>query len=934
MARPLPFLPPETVTAALAEPPVIELADMDGDGALDAISLSRTENRCAVFLNTNGDGTGWTEVLVADTGLAGPEEAVAVDIDGDGDPDLVVGSPGNDRVVFFENLGEALAWAPGVVMLNGPDSPVGVGAGDVDCDGDVDVVASAEGAGEIYFLENTAGDGSAWNAWLAASGLTGARAVQLADVDRDGDLDVVAAGRLSGDVAWFENMAGDGSAWAPAAIIVSGINDPYDLIVADMDKDGDVDVAVANRDSTSVADTCETIPGDTSLQTSLFSKGNVFTVDAAETLTDFSMDLNLRGGTVDLYYFLLAGDAPFDPFTVVWSETRSETGSGFQAYSANLPDQILDPSKYYVAGIGWAPMIDYRRSFGTAPLAFTDVGGTVVKGFEGVGPDPLSFETNPIDDTHAMELCFAGASALNNESFLLFRNLDGAGGSWSPGTTVAGGHLGAQSLAAQDIDGDGDLDLAGVAFTDGDALWFENASGDASAWMTHPISDSLSQPSGIALGDIDGDGDVDAAASEGAANRLHWFENDLIHRNAAFCETIPINNPTTAYSVVAADIDGDGDLDAVNSGAYAGGVFFSENVSGDGGTWATTTIAGPGPQHAKTAAGDVDGDGDLDVVSASYYGMDWHANTLGDGSAWTTNVIAVNDNYLDVVLGDMDGGADGLCALDVVAVRLNTLVLFDNSNGDGTSWTASTVSNTLGFALSVDAGDVDGDGDLDLVVADFVGNQVLLFENSAGDASVWNQRTVTSAENNPFGVELADIDGDGDLDVVAGIRNSNQVIWCENTAGDGTSWTRGLIGLANGANEVIARDIDGDGDVDVACAAFDENAVRVFINLLGDGSSWQSTTVTTSATSAIAVDLADVDCDGDLDVLSAALGSDSVDWHPNVGGQFMLETAGGPGGAVDDGDITLLFDFNAVHNGRPGDVDQEIEVFNVLFEET
>ena len=102
-----------------------------------------------------------------------------------------------------------------------------VAPADVDGDGDLDVLGAAPNADDITWWENVdlagpgTGDGSAWREQIVDGTFYGAISVAAADVDGDGDLDILGAAQDADDIAWWENTAGDGSAWSEHS--VSGI---------------------------------------------------------------------------------------------------------------------------------------------------------------------------------------------------------------------------------------------------------------------------------------------------------------------------------------------------------------------------------------------------------------------------------------------------------------------------------------------------------------------------------------------------------------------------------------------------------------------------------------------------------------------------------------------------------------------------------------
>ncbi len=337
-----------------------------------------------------------------------------------------------------------------------------------------------------------------------------------------------------------------------------------------------------------------------------------------------------------------------------------------------------------------------------------------------------------------------------------------------------------------------------------------------------------------------------------------------------------------AFSVVPADVDGDGDLDALGAAANADDVVWYENT-GDGTRWIKRRIDLAFDGARSAAPADVDGDGDLDVLGAAFEAdlVAWWENTAGDGTAWTERTIdaAFNGAWF-VRPADVDGDGD----LDVLGAAFlgDVIAWWENTTGAGTSWTKHTVDAAIDSPNMVASADVDDDGDLDLLGAANVDDVVVWYENTTGAGTSWTKRTITGAFNGARSVAPADVDGDGDLDVFTAAQDADTIAWFENTTGAGTSWTEHTIDDAVGDPvSVAAVDLDDDGDYDVLAAAFSGDAVVWLENTSGDGTTWTRRKVDGAFEEALSVAVADVDGDGDLDVLGASLKEDTVAWWQN-----------------------------------------------------
>jgi hypothetical protein len=274
----------------------------------------------------------------------------------------------------------------------------------------------------------------------------------------------------------------------------------------------------------------------------------------------------------------------------------------------------------------------------------------------------------------------------------------------------------------------------------------------------------------VAARDLDGDGDMDIAAALSAGNAIVWFENDGATPPVFAPHTIS-GVATFAISVGIQDFDSDGDLDVLSAALSANTIAWHENLAGDGSAWQSRTISAAADGAAGVLAADLDRDGDLDAAAVSFN---------DDRLTWFRN-LTIHRNAL----------------FPAEAV-------------------VSTIANG---ARAVAAGDINGDGSLDLVSASEFDDEVNWYANS-GNGSSWTATQITNTADGAQDTTAADADGDGDLDVVTASANDDRISWSENQAGDGTAWVTATISAAmNGAQSVSTGDVDGDGDLDVLAAS-------------------------------------------------------------------------------------------------------------------
>jgi hypothetical protein len=290
------------------------------------------------------------------------------------------------------------------------------------------------------------------------------------------------------------------------------------------------------------------------------------------------------------------------------------------------------------------------------------------------------------------------------------------------------------AAALGDLDGDGDLD---VFFANGE---WDPAKGVANeVWLNQgglqggtpgsfargwTQSTDLSVSESVALGDLDGDGDLDAfiGTSNDETNRV-WLNQGDATFSAGWVEGSDPSEYDATYDVALGDLDGDGDMDAwagnhglnrvwLNEGGVQGGTMGTFRVG-----WAQ--VSDPA-QSKGVELGDLDGDGDLDAAVANAESVDviWR----NDGPSKFSRIALSSESLSsqDVTLGDLDGDGDldahvtTRFAPDQVWRNEGSLV-FTKTQGLEAAIFDPYMKSEPGYGVAL--GDVDGDGDLDSVVA-------------------------------------------------------------------------------------------------------------------------------------------------------------------------------------------------------------------------
>jgi hypothetical protein len=191
-----------------------------------------------------------------------------------------------------------------------------------------------------------------------------------------------------------------------------------------------------------------------------------------------------------------------------------------------------------------------------------------------------------------------------------------------------------------------------------------------------------------------------------------------------------------------------------------------------------------------------------------------------------------------------------------------------------------TISTAAQWAVSVFTADVDSDGDTDVLSASLQDHEIAWYENNGSEN--FTAHTITNLAFGARSVFAADVDGDGDTDVLSASYFDDKIAWYENN-GSETFTARTITTSADHAYSVFATDVDGDGDTDVLSASYYDDKIAWYEN---NGSEvFTARTITTAANGAQSVFATDVDGDGDIDVLSASYRDSKIAWYENNGSE-------------------------------------------------
>ena len=736
--------------------------------------------------------------------------------------------------------------------------------------------------------------------------------VTTGDFDGDGLVDIVAAGFHDTTIAWWRSLGGGSFTRYD---IASGVTDIYDVEAADINGDGLLDVVVTSADDTDAVGWFEN--DGTPLVGSWPLRLIAYPFDGAAGTAMGDLD---GDGTLDVAAVASGAGVVSVAFNI------NGTGIGWTYETVD--------SSFLLAR--WVSVGDIDRDGDLDIAAAATTSGEV--SWWSRDPGGVTWTEYPIavvDSAVVMELGDMDrdgdldALGVGNGRTIRWWENDGTGAGWTE-HTIGNPDADVQSAYPVDLDLDGDQDIIYTTAGANGVGWFENTGGDGLTWEIHIFDTGFNAVVDIAAADFNGDGDLDLVAVSSPNNDVAFWDNLSIHRSASFPESGQLSDATDhVKDLVAADVDGDGDLDLLIAESGAERVGYLRNLNGDGSSWLHHTI-GTSFVAEAVAAGDLDGDGRLDIVGASDAALLWWS---AGSSGWTENTIPSTQTLkdsLDVADFDCDGDSDVL-----LGSFSDGIYWFENS-GSGGSWTEHAVfGGYIWDADSVVVADIDGDSDPDIAVSAY--NLILWIPNDLCDSgSFLGAISVTGSLSSARSIAAGDIDGDGDLDLVSLDEEAGTVMWWSNVSGDGVTWGSATIVISGvlGPRIVQLADFDLDGDLDVALVAEDQvtsDSVLVWYeNRAGDGTTWTAQVVANGPFRAHRLVAADLDGDGDPDLAHDSLAGYESLWWENRGGQAALPTVATAPLTLDPMTIDDVLEITAIHRGRAGDGDGEVAAIDLF----
>lgn len=666
------------------------------------------------------------------------------------------------------------------------------------------------------------------------------------DIDSDGDQDFMVSNYTSATVSVYKNL---GVGAFTAATTYAGVagNSGFELELYDIDKDGDLDMVMANN-GTTISYRYNDGTGTFGVRTDKTATAGTLGIAIADynsdTWPDFAVTSNSNarveiylnngaGGFTTTSAAITAGTNPrtilADDFNgdsnkdLVWTNLGDDTvsistGNGDGTFNARTNYAVGDGPFYLISkdinGDSKKDLIVNNNTAGTTSVLLGNGDGTF--NAQTSYPACTTVREMAVEDFDA-DGDQDVASSCWGENKIIVMNGNGTGVLAAPTTyTAMSSTTMTLGIAAADFDGDGKKDLINSFYTTGNYVSILYNKGTSFTPFPKNPSDSGVSTISPVVADFDGDNVIDIAMSDQSNNAVRVYlgnNNGSFQAGSAYTGTSP-----TAIHV--ADMDRDGYLDLVSSGYTSGGTGQAINIytGAAAGVFnaATTLTTCPGP--FGIALRDFNRDAYIDI------GVSCYANntagylrvhlSLGNGAFapgvdYTT--FGTGPLYMDVA--DLTG--DGI--LDLIApvytALTGTKLSYFPGVGDGTFGARQDYVTGAGTPAPINSttGDMDNDGDLDIIVTNYNTTNISILFNNAGDFST---RTSYNTLQRPRGVTVTDLNGDGNLDLVINSQLDLAIMVFYGT-GTGTLGTRRDYYNPDALYFNTPVDINGDGKLEI-----------------------------------------------------------------------------------------------------------------------
>ncbi|WP_207425024.1 FG-GAP-like repeat-containing protein [Pedobacter sp. SYSU D00535] len=714
------FQPKIDLTTGI-NPSAVAVTDIDQDGKPDIVVTNGGEKSFSIFRNTSTNGTVSFADKVDFAAGSSPVSLAIADFDGDGKPDVAVGSMTSTTIDIRRNESSigSISFA-GSTYVNASAYLLSLAAGDLNNDNKPDLIAANDLTHTVSVIKNTSTIGSiSFDAKADYPTGKNPRGLALNDLDGDGLVDVAVANFSSNSISVLRNTSTSSISLAETLDLPTG-QQPSSVALADLDNDNRTDILAANSNSFSSSVSVilnapkarpfiQTFaPASGAAGTTVTIQGANFSPIAAENIVFFgAVKAKVTAATVKTLTVTVPLGATYEPISVTTNELTAFSAKPFHVLFPGAASTFTQASfeKKTDIATGRGPRAVSLADFdgdGKADMVSANVFSNTISVFRNTGTngnaalaekldlpannEPVCIAIADVTRDGKLDLITTNYNSGSNSAVSVYKNTSTPGAiSFATKVDYADGLRGSYGVAATDFDGDGKTDLVLVNQSSNTASVFRNISTEGTVSFAAKV-DFLTgdRPYGIAIGDFNMDGKPDFAVTNRFSNTVSVHRNTSNVGTISFAAGIQFTTGSDPLQTAVADLDADGKLDIAVLNTASNTVSVLKNISTNG------SIAFAGKVDYYTGSGpngiaitDLDGEGKPDLAIVNF-----------EAGYGTTVSVLKNTST-------------------------NTALSFDwkvdYATGLGADW--------------VSAGDVNNDGRPDLVVANYTDNSISILPN-------------------------------------------------------------------------------------------------------------------------------------------------------------------------------------------------------------
>ena len=707
------------------------VADLDNSGVADFVITDRTGSPSVVWYRRSPHG--WSRYIIENLRLSIEAGGTSWDIDGDGDLDLVFGADASNNEIWWwenpsPNFQPDVPWTRRNIKKGDGNKHHDQLAADFDGDGKTELISWNQGSRKLLLYRAPA-DPKTDAPWPSSTIFTWPEGemegLAICDVNADGKTDLVGGGR------WFEHVSGD---TFRDHVIDASV--PFSRAgCGQLNKGGWAEVVFVIGDG-------------------------VGRLRAYERVNDKWIPKDLLGHDVIHGHSLDLGDVDGDGNLDIYC---AEMGKWISS-TPNPSNPNARTWIFYGDGRGNFEKSLVSLGYGTHEGRLADLNGD---GRLDILAKPYNWDTPRMDVLLNHGGVRGKAAALPLDQWR--RHVIDSDKPWR-----------AVFIDAADLDGDGKRDIVTGGW------WYQNPGKVGEPWRRSPVGAPFHNFATLLDVDNDGSPDLLGTQGKGSANdsRLVWARNDgsghfTVHGNMPavsgdFLQGVAVFPPGKGPVQVALSWH-----KAKNGLQLVGPPGGNARVDRASWTWRK---ASEESQDEQLTAADIDRDGIVDLLAGT-----WWFHNDGNGT-WTKHVLNATEGDPDRNrLGDMngDGRLDALVGFEAVNVP-GKVAWYEQPVDPKGIWSEHVIDNVVG-PMSLDLADIDGDGDLDVIVGEhnYAKPQTAvlwILENADGQGLMWKKHAIHTGDEHHDGARVVDIDDDGDLDIISIGWSHGRVLVYENLA--------------------------------------------------------------------------------------------------------------------------------------------------------